>query len=124
LTAAQCRFVAVTDSYCDWYCLECARKVAEEEAGVPCPDDDTLRMWVACQADEGWSAYIEYTMGEIENEGMGIYCSQCEAELRPPYCVECGATLTGDNQEEGGVDGWPDPRPICDSCATPEEEEE
>ena len=110
LTTSQTQLMAViTDGAV--VCAKCAMEAVEVDLGVPC-DLGGLRVYIACHDD--WSPLIEYDLECWGDEGCGLYCDVCSAELVPPSCTACGDTFDDKNCTENGENKYG--CRLCDDC--------
>ena len=112
LTTSQTRLVAASTPD-EIVCLDCAMFIASKDTGEDVDTTGELRVWLACNADEGYRPIIEYDLESYEDEGYGLYCV-CGAELIAPSCSECGREFTDENRTLDGEDEYG--QLICNNC--------
>jgi hypothetical protein len=115
LTYSQTLLVAARNGGGEVLCLDCFKRWLSDETDVPEEDINlgAMRVWLSTGGarDDGWYGIIEYVMGsEYNNDGLGVYCDRCGAQLAEPYCTECG------ENKEGLLDWANDGRNLCPAC--------
>lgn len=74
-----------------------------------------------CGEREGLPTSLSMSLAEIDDwndEGHGLYCDKCSAEISPPGCHECGREADEDADAPGAVTLHEDEygRNVCNRC--------